>query len=96
MVDKIDEKKNELLHEELDKSFPRTPFAISCISDIYELDEVFSDEQIVVIVDDRAKSWFIWDHDFRDVRNINNYINYTVVKKESDQPITMRHPCTLR
>ena len=74
--DTVDEKNYEKLYEELDKTFPKTPFSISCVDYLHKLDEVFTEQNMIIIVDDRAKSWHVW--------------NYTVVKKVNDNPITMR------
>ena len=86
----VDEKNYEKLYEELDETFPKTPFSISCVDYLHELDEVFTEQNTIIIVDDRAKSWHVWNETFNDVQNIHEYINYTVVKKVNEQPITMR------
>ena len=86
----VDEERYEQLYETLDRAFPKTPFSISCVDDVFELDEDFTDEQVVIIVDDRAKYWHFWGDMFSDIRNISEYINYTVVRKVDDKPITLR------
>ena len=79
------------LFEEIDQEFPRTPFDISCIKNIHELDDEFSSENAVIIVDDRAKYWYCFGiKGFEDNRDVSEYINYTVVRKIGDEPITMR------
>ena len=91
MNDNEDNRDWEQLFEDIDQEFPRTPFTISCINDIHELDDEFSSENVVIIVDDRAKYWYCFgmegfDHD----RDVSKYINYTVVRRLDDEPITMR------
>ena len=79
------------LNEEIAQEFPRAPFSKSCINNIHELDDEFGSENVVIIKDDRAKYWHIGDRQkFADIRDTSKYINYTVVRKEDDEPITMR------
>ena len=87
-----DEKQHwDKLFEEIDQEFPRTPFSISCINDIHELDDEFSSENVVIIVDDRAKYWYCFGRQgFDEDRDISKYINYTVVRRVNEEPITMR------
>jgi len=79
------------LFEDIDQEFPRTPFDISCINDIHELDDEFCSDNAVIIVDDRAKYWYCFGRkDFEDDRDVSKYINYTVVRRVDDEPITLR------
>ena len=40
---------------ELEQQFPNCPFDISCIDEIEELDEIFTDEPVIFIFDDRSE-----------------------------------------
>ena len=77
------------LWEDLDLAFPNCPFFISCVNSMQKLDEKFTDEQLIIIKDDRAKYWSLWFEDFTE-EEANEYINYTVVKASYSQPITLR------
>ena len=93
MEEEFDEDKFDILNKQLDILFPNPPFAISCVidDDISELDEKFTDEEVIIIKDDRAK-W--WVHGFRHgeitEEEASEYIHYAVVKAPFKGNITLR------
>ena len=50
----MDEAEYDELIEQLDKIFPNAPFSISCFDSSDEIHDVFSEEKICVIYENRA------------------------------------------
>ena len=84
---KNDVEKWQQLGKDIEKIFPRAPFSISCVDDIAELDETFTDEQVILILDDRCLGYY-----FDDINpeERTKYFHYTVVKQNNNQPITLK------
>ena len=74
--------------EDLEEEFPIAPFDISCIEDMDELDETFTNEKEIAIYDDRAAGWFYDNVASASMRV--SFLNYTIVKQIDDEPITLR------
>jgi len=53
------ETKYEKLCLELEQQFPNCPFDISCIDELYELDEIFTNEPVIFIYDDRSNCSYL-------------------------------------
>ena len=88
-----DEEKFEKLYNDLDEIFPNCPFNISCIKDIKELDEIFTEEKTIIIKDDRASESNYYYSNI-DKNNLAKYVDYLVVKQKDDKPITLRQILT--
>ena len=89
----MEEEFNEIdyskLMEQLALEFPDCPFDISCIDNIEELDETFTEERVIIIKDDRANHWKFWFDNITEQEAVG-HINYTVVKAPYNGNITLR------
>ena len=82
----------ELLFKKIEDDFQDAPFTISCLelNDYDEtLDKSFTEEKILIFKDDRPHKDY--GH-FRGCHEsvIAEYTNYTVIKADEDNPITLR------
>jgi len=92
-VSDFDEEKYEKLCKDLDEIFPNCPFTISCIEDIKELDETFTEEKTIIIKDDRASETNYYYSEFNK-NQLAQYVDYLVIKQKDDKPITLRQILT--
>jgi hypothetical protein len=91
--EEFDEIKYIKLLEELDAIFPNCPFSISCINDIKQLDETFTEKKDIIIKDDRANE-FNYYYSNLNKNELAQYTNYLVIKQKNDVPITLRQILT--
>tara|TARA_B110000285_G_C14763357_1_gene440571 strand:- start:88 stop:486 length:399 start_codon:yes stop_codon:yes gene_type:complete len=91
--EEFDETKYDKLHKELDIIFPNAPFAICCIDDIKELDEVFTKNKNIIIKDDRANESNYYYSNLNK-NELAQYVDYLVIKQKDDVPITLRQILT--
>ena len=78
----------DCLEEDLQIDFPNAPFIIACIDSLAELDDTFSEEQVIIIHDNRAdRSNYHYDDVPAD--QLNKYNNYTRVFAVDGKPITL-------
>ena len=89
----FDEIKYIKLLEELDAIFPNCPFSISCINDIKQLDETFTEKKDIIIKDDRANE-FNYYYSNLPKNELPKYVDYLVIKQKNDTPITLRQVLT--
>ena len=87
--EEFDEIKYIKLLEELDAIFPNCPFSISCINDIKQLDETFTEKKDIIIKDDRANE-FNYYYSNLNKNELAQYTNYLVIKQKNHVPITLR------
>ena len=77
------------LEEQLREIFPNCPFSIDFLKHIDELDEVFSDESVVFIYDNRISKHNYYYSNLSD-DELAELKNYTIVKAKNNEPITYR------
>ena len=77
------------LWDQLREIFPNCPFSIDCIKNLDELDAVFSEEPVIFIYDDRARSCNYYYHGFSE-SELAHMRNYTTVRARNNEPITYR------
>ena len=92
-ISDFDEEKYEKLTNDLDEIFPNCPFNISCIEDIKELDETFTEEKTIIIKDDRASETNYYYSEFNK-NQLVQYVDYLVIKQKDNKPITLRQILT--
>ena len=83
-----DDEYEELLYM-LSRQFPKCPFNIDCITNLEELDTIFSNELVILIYDDRLNQK-CYNISEMSTSQKNKLRHYTVVKSMNDQPITLR------
>jgi hypothetical protein len=88
-MEEFNEQEFEQLTADIDLAFPNCPFTISCVNKIEELDNIFTQEKVIIIKDDRANYWHWWFDDITE-EETKEYINYTVVKAPYNGNITLR------
>ena len=89
----FDEIKYEKLCKDLDNIFSNAPFSISCIDDIKQLDETFTEKKDIIIKDGRInKSNYYYSN--LNKNELAQYTDYLVIKQKNDVPITLRQILT--
>ena len=80
---------DDQLYEKLIILFPTCPFIISVVDDINEINEIFSDETVLFIYDDRANKYNYYYEGYTDTE-LDKMKNYTMVKSSNGKFITLR------
>ena len=75
MGDFEDEEFYEMLLEEVDNLYPDAPFSIACLDTLADLDDIVSDQPVIIIHDDRAtrSKYYYGDFPDEDLAGFNNY-----------------------
>ena len=73
---------DDQLYEKLIILFPTCPFVISVVDDINEINEIFSDQTVLFIYDDRANKYNYYYEDYTDTE-LDKMRNYTMVKSSN-------------
>ena len=89
----FDEKKHNEINEQLDSIFPNCPFVISCIDDINELDNPFTNEKNIIIKDNRASDSNYYYSNLSK-NELSQYVDYLVITQKNNKPITLRQIIT--
>lgn len=82
-----DQEYEEELINKINEQFPDCPFAILCIDNIEELDDVFSNEPYIYIYDNRATKSNYYYSEVQDRKRFRHYLKIT---RKNNQPITLR------
>jgi hypothetical protein len=82
------------INKQQEKDFPNLPITLSLPYDtleeyIEDMDRPFTDQKTIIVKDDRAVlRMFEWE--LIPENEIQQYVNYTVINKIEDRPITLR------
>ena len=85
----MNETEYDELIEQLDKIFPNAPFSISCFDSIDELHDVFSEEKIFFIYDNRANPDYYYYSELTE-GELMQFNNYTKVTAPNGTSITFK------